>query len=99
MNFLRNPKSLVDRQSNIIKYAVVVSLTVITANLLLRRYLNYNLLSHMPFGHSASSTPVSESLFTDFEFDPVERFDLENIKYTWIVTALAMALIGLAIGC
>lgn len=34
----------------------------------------------------------------DFQYDPVERFDLESVKYSWILTAVVGVLLVLAIG-
>lgn len=34
----------------------------------------------------------------DFQYDPIERFDLETVKYSWIITSIVAILLILAIG-
>lgn len=94
-----NASKLLIRQSNIIKYAVFVSLTVILANLLLQRYVNYGLLYQIRPPWYIQPTEAPETRFADFQFDPIERFDLENVKYGWIITAIAITVLALIIGC
>lgn len=96
---MNTSKLLTNQQSNIIKYSVVVSLTIIIANLLLQRCINYSLLNRIRPTWFASTTSSTNTFFTSFEFDPIDRFDLDNLKYGWIITALAIISLALIIGC
>lgn len=96
---MNTSKLLTNQPPNIIKYSVLVSITIIVANLLLQRCLNYSLLSYIRPTWFNSTTPSTNVLFTSFEFDPIERFNLDNLKYGWIITALAIVLLALIIGC
>lgn len=96
---MNTSKLLTNQQSNIIKYSVLVSLTIIIANLLLQRCINYSLLNRIRPTWFTSTTSSTKTLFTPFEFDPIDRFNLDNLKYGWIITALAITLLALIIGC
>lgn len=94
---MNTSKLLTNQQSNIIKYSVLVSLTIITANLLLQRCINYSLLNGIR--PTTSTTSSTNTFFTSFEFDPIDRFKLDNLKYGWIITVLAIISLALIIGC
>lgn len=82
----------------VLQYSIVVSLAIALLSL---KYSPHDVLAGVhrvnDFGNSLLASPGSSNnvpLFDKPRFRPVERFDLSNIKYSWIIFSILVLLVS-----
>lgn len=82
--------------TNIDKQLLLSCILISLLVYLTRKYNLIDYLKGLSFGTKTSNFSQDTSIFSQFEFDPTERFNLhDNFKYSWI--ACGVFILGLSI--